>query len=164
MATNNRIVTKQELVTRIERGRGEFLSALADVSETEMTRPKTVGDWSISDLIAHVIAHEQHALAELQAALRGEVYAINHETNDTFDAGAVSCFYGHSFSQVRVAWLASTDNVIAAVEQLTPEEYDSAGSVCAILEDSIDGALGNNTYGHYAEHLPEVQAWLRARI
>ena len=87
LARNNSTVTKQELVTRIERGRGEFLSALADIPDETLTQPNTIG----------------------------------------------------------------------------MQEYDPNGPLCAIHGDTIDGALGNNTYGHYAEHLPEVQAWLRAR-
>jgi len=54
--------------------------------------------------------------------------------------------------------------VITAVRALSDADYDLNGPVAQVLEDTIDGALGNNTYDHYAEHLPEIEAWIRGQV
>ena len=62
------------------------------------------------------------------------------------------------------AWEASHQQVITAVRALSDADYDLNGPVAQVLEDTIDGALGNNTYDHYAEHLPEIEAWIRGQV
>lgn len=83
-----------------EVGRGEFLrrlnieharfeKVLAQLTAAQLTLPGILGDWSVKDVLAHLIAHEQRALLELQYAQRGERLDIDHSANDTFNAQAV---------------------------------------------------------------------------
>jgi uncharacterized protein (TIGR03083 family) len=157
------IVGKRELVDRIVRGRLEFLRAVVALPDDAWETPNVVGEWSVKDLLAHLIAHEQRALDELNTARRGEKYTFPSGDNDTFNARAVTQYKKRTSEQVRAAWLASTNRIIAAVQELSDADFEPESPVCALLEDTIDGALANNTYEHYAEHLPEVQEWLRAR-
>lgn len=47
----------------------------------------------------------------------------------------------------------SARQVVAAVAALAEADFDPAGPLAAALDDTIDGALANNTYAHWAEHL-----------
>jgi uncharacterized protein (TIGR03083 family) len=156
-------VDKAELLRRIQREQEAFLQVLEDVPDDALTTPNTIGQWSVKDLVAHFIAHEQRALRELQTAARGEKFNIPLDDNDAFNALAVESLQTHSLQDVLAAWVASTAQLQTAVEALSDDDFDPASPTCEALEDSIDGALGNNTYEHYAEHLPEVEKWLRKR-
>jgi hypothetical protein len=119
-----------------------------------------IGDWSITDLLAHLIAHEQRAVREIEHALRGERLEIDHAANHAFNEAAVAAYRAQPCAIVRKAWDTSYQAVVTAVAALPDAAFDPAGEIVAALEDSIDGALGNNSYGHYAEHRREIEARL----
>lgn len=156
-------VGKEELLDRIERGQAEFMEVLAEIPLEDTEIPNELGAWSVKDLIAHFIGHEQRALAELQAARRGEKYDGPWDDNDAFNARAAEEYRNRSFERVVAAWYLSTAKVMEAVKELGDADFEPTSQVSQLLEDSIDGALANNTYEHYAEHLPELEAWVRDR-
>jgi trans-aconitate methyltransferase len=117
--------------------------------------------WSVKDVIAHFIAHEQRALDELDHALRGEPYHFDFGCNDTFNEGAVLACRKLSYEDVVAAWENSVAGVMAVVKQLTDADFDPAGVVVQRLEDSIDGAMANNTYEHWQDHGAQIEAWLQ---
>lgn len=159
-----RFVDKEELLRRIEHGRQDFWRAMDGAADSDLEAPNAVGEWSVKDLLAHFIGHEQRTLDELNAARRGETYSIDHAANQAFNAQAVGALRDPSLTRVREAWLASSNQILAMIESMSDADFEPFSPVCVLLGDTIDGALGNNTYGHYAEHLPGVQAWLHARI
>jgi uncharacterized protein (TIGR03083 family) len=154
-------VDRKELLSRLDFEYRRFRSNIAHLTPEQLQRPGAVGSWSIRDLIAHFIAHEQFALRELQHALRGERYQPDENETDVINARAVIERQGQSLDEVLRAWDESYRQIVAAVEALPDEAFDPSGSVVQLLEDTIDGALGNNTYQHYAEHLPSVMAWIQ---
>jgi hypothetical protein len=159
---DDQLVTKDELLRRLEDGHATVEAVLARLSDAQMDEPNVVGAWSVKDILAHFIAHEQRALAELQHALRGERMAVDHGSGDEFNAEAVTWRHGQSPAEVRAAWEASYRQVVAAVASLSAEGFNPSGPVVAALDDTIDGALANNTYEHYTEHLSQIEAWLQA--
>ncbi len=77
-------VTQDELLRRLGHGCADVEAFLARLTEAQQRVPGVVGTWSVRDILAHFIAHEQRALEELRHALRGERLAI-----DAFNDGAV---------------------------------------------------------------------------
>jgi uncharacterized protein (TIGR03083 family) len=157
----DQIVTKPELLDRLRREYARFQACLAQLTPEQISAPHTVRDWSVKDLVAHLIAHEQRALEELRAAMRGERLAIDHAAGDTFNAGAVAASRPSSAEAVLYAWRQSYAEVVAAVAALPDAYFDAAHPITAVLEDTIDGALANNTYDHYREHLPDLEQAIR---
>jgi hypothetical protein len=157
----HRHADRAELLDRLVRERARLDVLLDRLTPAEVTEPGVVGDWSVKDLLAHLVAHEQRALEEVRLALRGECLAIDHAANDAFNAQAVAASKEQPFGAVREAWNGSSRDVAALVAALPEAAFDPAGPVAAALGDSIDGALGYNTYAHYAEHRQQIEAWLR---
>jgi hypothetical protein len=154
-------VSKQELQQRLFREQARLLAVLTEVTPAEAQAPYAVGDWSIQDVLAHIVAHEQQALAELRAALQGESLAIQHDRINVFNAGAVYAWSPLPWSSALAAWEHSFREVVAAVDALQEADFLPTSVVSLALNDSIDGALANNTYGHYAEHLPGVREFVQ---
>lgn len=65
-------VDRIELLRRLDREYRRFCNRIAPLTPEQMQTPGVVGLWSTKDLIAHLIAHEQFALRELEHALHGE--------------------------------------------------------------------------------------------
>ncbi|HEY0737332.1 MAG TPA: DinB family protein [Herpetosiphonaceae bacterium] len=153
-------IDKIELARRITEAYGQLAGLIDLLSPEQMERPHAIGALSIKDLLAHLIAHEQRALQELRAARQGRPLMIDHAANNAFNAGAVAAAAPIDTSSIRAAWERSVQQVLAAIQALPDADFLPNSALTQILEDSIDGALGNNTYGHYIEHRPEVEAWL----
>lgn len=153
-------VDKQELLQRLQLGYVRFQQLIVHRTPDQLQVAGVIGSWSIKDLIAHFIAHEQFALREIAAARRGERYHTPFQDTDQMNAAVVEQYADTPIEHVLVAWETSFRQVVAEVEALTDAEFAIDGTVVGLLEDTIDGALGNNTYEHYAEHTPEVVSWL----
>lgn len=154
-------VDRAELLRRLDHEYRRFHTAIARLTPAQLQTPGVVGAWSIKDVIAHFIVHEQFALHELEHALRGERYRPEEPETVIMNDRAVAGRRSQSLDDVLQAWNESYHQVVAAVRSLTDAAFDATGPIVQLLEDTIDGALGNNTYGHYAEHLPAIEAWTR---
>ncbi len=144
-------VGKAELVERLKRESGRLDDAIK-----RLDRNARIGAWSLAEFLAHLIAHEQRAMNEVQAALRGEPFAIDHDANDAFNQGAAFSSRAYPLATVYRAWLDSSASVIDFVRSLPDDVFRAPNAVTRILGDTVDGALANNTYAHYAEHVPNL--------
>lgn len=156
-------VGRAELLGRLARSYERVMAVIAPLGPAQLEATGVVDDWSIKDLLAHFIAHEQFALAELDHARRGERYDPGPGGSDAINARAVAERRQDSGASVLRDWQASYQRLVSAVQALSDADFDPAGPLAQALGDTIDGALGNNSYEHYAEHLPAIEDWLRAR-
>ena len=155
------VLTRSEILDRLHGEYERFQAGLRCLTDEQMVRPQTIRDWSVKDLLAHIIAHEQRALQELSMALRGERMVIDHAAVDAFNDGAVVASRPYPIEEVRRAWKRSFEAVITAVGGLPESCFDLAHPITLVLDDSVDGALANNTYEHYREHMADLELAIR---
>ena len=155
------LVTKTELLSRLEREYARLAAVLASLTAEQWTVRGGIGSWSVKDMLAHVIAHQERAREELRYAIRGERLEIDHSAVDAFNAQAAQTRKTDSVAVVLAAWHDSYQQLVSLVEGLSEADFSPTSALAQALDDTIDGALGNNTYEHYAEHRAEIEAWLR---
>lgn len=155
-------VNQAELLERLAREHERLEAVLAQLTPEECMTQRIAGDWSIQDILAHLIAHEQRALQELHLARRGERFVIDHSATDRFNAEVVQACRGKAYEDVHAMWVSSYHAVVAAVRSLSPADFAPTSLTVTTLDDSIDGALANNTYEHAAEHCHEIERWRRS--
>src|SRR5262245_23798530 len=63
---------KTELLNNMRAGRARLESALAQVSQEQMTVPGLEGGWSVKDLLAHIEFWERRATTLFRILMRGE--------------------------------------------------------------------------------------------
>lgn len=153
-------VGKDELLRRLHNGYREFNEGIKQLSSEQMETPGANGTWSIKEVISHFIAHEQFALTEIRYALAGKQYVPAETDIHLFNEQAVAVRRDQSLEQIIQAWDESFRQVIEVVERLPESAFDPSGDYIRLLGDTIDGALGNNTYQHYAEHLVTITTWI----
>jgi hypothetical protein len=153
-------VGKRELLVRIRTARDAVASLLAAIPPAALRQPDALGRWSVRDLLAHFVAHEQRALAEIAAAQRGERLAIDHAGADEFNAGAAFAWALLQPAEARAAWDRSSRRVVETIEALSEADFAPGSALEQALGDTVDGALANNTYTHYAEHQPALEAFV----
>jgi DinB superfamily len=172
-------VGKSELLSRLRTSRDKMAMILEAIPPSLFLHPQAIGRWSVRDLLAHFVAHQQRALAEIAAGRRGERLALDPndssacnwlDPNDSSACNAGAVFAWSTLLRVEAlaAWERSCGCVIGIVEELTEADFAPDSSLERALGDTVDGALANNTYAHYAEHLPALEAfverWRPARL
>lgn len=149
-------IGKAELLRRLRQGKAVMDRALAGLSPELLTLPYALGEWSVKDLLAHFTAHEQRALAEIRAAQRGQ--PLPPPPDYDLNEAAVEASRWQSLDAVRADWERSFQEVVMAVELLPDADFNPGGPLVQALGETIEGALANNTYEHYAEHLDALLA------
>ena len=70
---SRRAKTKQELLESIETTRALLEKKFSKLTPKQMVWPGSMGEWSVKDILAHLVDWEQRFIGWYQAGLRGEV-------------------------------------------------------------------------------------------
>ena len=88
----------------MKRGRKETLEVLSQLSPLEITRPRTQGEWSVKDVLAHFLAWEEVAVRRLKWIRAGKPEKVHYfeDINEAnrFNARAVSRLRKLSWKQL----------------------------------------------------------------
>src|SRR5579871_2307817 len=107
-------VDKGELLRRLDRSYHALDTLLSYAATFDPEASGVCGVWSVKDIVAHVIAHEQRTLEELRLARLGKHLDIKHEEMDSFNDGAVFAYRSAPFAVVREQWQRSHASVVKA--------------------------------------------------
>jgi uncharacterized protein YndB with AHSA1/START domain len=153
-------VGRKELLSRLRRSRDAVAALLAAIPPATFLEAGAIGAWSVRDLLAHFVAHEQRALAEIAAARRGDRLTIDATATNEFNAGAVFAWASLQPPEAWAAWDRSYRQIVETVEALADADVAPGSALEQALGDTVDGALANNTYTHYEEHMPALEAFV----
>ena len=153
-------VPKADVLARLRDNHDSLQAALDALSDEEVVEGRTVGDRSVRDVVAEVVAREQRALERLRRAARGE--RPGPDDPRAFDR-AVEAVRVLPPALLRAAMRTSFEQVVAAVEGLSDEEFGPTGPVVRALNNSVHMTLAYDTYGFYADRCRDLEAVARAR-
>jgi hypothetical protein len=143
------------LVTRLEQARSQLLAAIQGLSEKQLTQRGAVGEWSVKDVLAHIVSWEETAAPDLTRLARGDtpvlesidLYAANF---DPMNAAIMSLRRNLPLDQVLRELIISHADFMAAVARL-PE---------SVLADGRFGrVLVQITAEHDEEHAQHIADW-----
>ena len=161
MAADDAPLTRAQVREALARERGKLLAALDGLSEEEMTRPGAVGHWSVRDVLAHLLAWEEEAVARLDllAAERPQDIAWIGDENEleTWNARAHQRYGSLALAEVMRRLTDVQGRILAGLESLSQERLSTdAGPV------PVRQWLPGETYAHEQEHCAEILAWRRS--
>lgn len=164
---------KTGVIERIEQARASLDRLLVEVGETRMEQPGVEGDWSVKDILAHVMTYDRWTAAHLNAAREGRRATPREEfgldatppgagTLDTDARNTALRDYYHDTPLV---------DVIAGAEHAFSLLMDAIGALSeeqltdpAFLgwSDSLTTVqcIGIQTWEHYEAHEPALRAWV----
>ncbi len=150
------MISKQEILSNLCAGRAELEAALAGLSPEQMLRPATCGgEWSVKDLLGHIVAWEQHLLADYARLFSGQpVYEMaNQAAVDQINAAIFARYRDVPLAEVQAEFARSYRQVLEWVESASEEQL-----ACPYLYGMTAGEfIRIDTYEHYAEHLPYLR-------
>jgi uncharacterized protein (TIGR03083 family) len=146
--------TKTDIYEAIAFERAKLTEALEKLTDEQMELPGACGEWSVKDILSHLVDWEQRGLGWYRAGLRGEVPKTPDDNYNWRQLPSLNqAIYERckdlSLAEVRQKFKASFEEMMAVIDGMTEEElftpraYKWTGN--GLLRDFIDA----NTAAHY---------------
>jgi uncharacterized protein (TIGR03083 family) len=151
---------KSEILERLTGERRRLYDVLAQLMPEQRSQPKTIGDWSVKDVIAHMIYWNRLPVRELECALSGsDVKQVRDPRgHNEINADHVARYQESGFDVVMSDFERTHRELIAAVEALPSHAFEPNGEVERLLGDTVEDALNSVTYDHWALHRAQIEA------
>ena len=155
------------VLDRIRTSRTDFDTAVARLTDEQFTAPGADGGWSVKDLVAHVAAWEQGIAALLQHEPRFQAMGIEDYTAtmdiDTVNRRLYELHRDRPSSEVLAMAHEAHERALAVLATLGDEDLEQpyrefSDDDRPDANEPIINWIAGDTYEHYQEHLPAVQA------
>jgi hypothetical protein len=152
---------KSALLANIRASYDRFQARLAPLSEAQLTTPGAIGTWSIKDLVAHLTGWHEIGVERYQAVAEGREIPDEPEDDvDQVNAALIAPYSDQSLAQVLAAFRALSRQVTTIIESLSEADLFEEGRFSWMEGHALWEGIANNTFAHYDEHGPMIQAWI----
>ncbi len=155
---------KQELLAEMQAGREKLEGVLAGLSEQEMLEPALFETWSIKDGLGH-LEYWERRVAEIYLALRDgrQVPFSGYNTVDELNNSVYAANRDRPLAEVRRDEANAYQSLYTMVENAPEADMSDPGRFAWTNGQPFSEWIEGNSYGHYEEHWPDLQAWLNKR-
>ncbi len=150
---------KAKLLEKLDKSWADFNDSFSGLTEAQMMEPGVTGDWSVKDILAHVICWEEEALKYLPLVLLGERpprYSLLY--------GGIDAFNTIMTEKFRSLPLADVINQLDQTHQRLVEYVRTISDEYFISETRFRHRLRLDTYSHYPIHTRAICEWRKKYI
>lgn len=147
-----------QVLALLDSERARLEAALARISPERMLTPGAAGAWSAKDIVAHITWAEREMVGVLrQRKLAGsELWNLSQDERN-------AAVYAESYARPLGDTLSEAQSVFAAlraeIERLSDTEVNDPALIAGMPAGLTPWQLlAGNTWAHYTEHLPALQA------
>lgn len=151
---------RDTILQRVRTEHRRLSDTLALLTPAQCLLPNVVGYWSVKDVASHLVFWNQFVVNEVRAAVQGKVYPHPPGTGDEINALAVAEYSHRDWDEVHSQFEQSCWQVINLVANLPDEAFEPNNRIEQVLEETVHGALANNTYEHWPMHDAQIRAWM----
>lgn len=169
-------MNKQLFLSRLIREREKLELLVNRIGFTrKLTMPGVLGKWSVKDVIAHLLAHEQYLADRMEEILHGVVY-LPCRTQTALDAFLDEFGYPDFGSPLLDddtpnEWVVERYKNVS-LEDVVTQEINVFSSIVSSLEmmseemihkHNIYERVAHGTYKHYNEHIRDIKRWFAVK-
>ena len=158
--------TTAEILKRMDAGLAHLQSYLATLSDVQATLPTDAAGWTVKDHLMHLVVWQDGIEALLRKQARHTAMGLSDEL---WDDGEIDEINGamqqqhkdKSFAEVRRLFDESYKRLTATIAAMSDDELNLPYNHYETDSDTdrpVFGWIVGNTYEHYEEHLPWMQA------
>jgi hypothetical protein len=137
-----------DLLQKMSRNWLTLRRAIDALSEEQMTRSNTVGQWSVKDILAHITAWDRVVIGHIEAAENGEPpRRFSREEVDAFNREVIDETVDYDLADVMEDLNETHDELMSLIE-----------TTRALTKDLIRPVA----YEHYTEHAAELRELARS--
>ncbi|GAB5494474.1 MAG: hypothetical protein Phog2KO_46890 [Phototrophicaceae bacterium] len=152
-------MTQSDLRQRIRTDRQSFAKLWQNLTDEQLTqRPSCQEDWSIKDLIAHIIWWEDFMIWRINDKLSGG----DGKRSQSIDDYNVDIFEQHKdrgLDDILAEFESNLPKVDTFISQFSDEQINNP-EVINISGQALLHYLIGDTFGHYAMHRNDLQAYV----
>jgi len=153
---------RQNALRQMERSRNATLRLLASIPEDEILRPRTQGEWSIKDVLAHIVAWEEEAVKRLALIAKGKgeriVFYDDMRAADEFNARAVAAARSTSLSALVKRAARARQRLVDSLLQLPLNSLNDPSQRYPVI-----AWLPEFAWTHEGAHRRRIREWWRAQ-
>lgn len=145
---------KSQLLTKIDRAWQDFNASYDGLSQTKMVEPGVMGEWSVKDILAHVVTWEEEAVKFLPLILQGRRpprYSVTY--------GGIDAFNALMTEQKRCLALPDVLRLLEETHARLVATVEAAPDAQLERETPFRRRLRLDTYSHYPIHARAIRAW-----
>jgi hypothetical protein len=151
---------KDSLIKGIKAGRAQLEELLSQVSHPHMLEIAMHEQWSVKDFISHLAFWERRAASLYQILASGGVPTpVGEEALDKINERAYQDQKGLSLDDALSDEQAAYRALLTLAENASEIDLIDEKRFAWLNGTPFAQVLADNTSGHYAEHLPALQAW-----
>jgi hypothetical protein len=164
-----RPTSKTDLLIAIEKERMNLENQLDTLSAEQMVTPGTVGEWSVKDVLAHLIEWEQMVLSWYAAGLRGEtpeLPAPGFKWNQT-PALNQQIYEKHrerSLEDILEQFHESHQEILGMIKSLSNEVLFTSGQFPWTKKNTLGTYFVSATSSHYLWARKEIRKGMRNKL
>jgi hypothetical protein len=158
--------TKQELLDSIHVERSKLNKALQGLSEAQQLQPGACGDWSVKDILAHLIDWEQRCLHWYHTGQQGEVPKPPDENFNWRELPALNNaiyekYRDWSWIEIHNAYENSFQETLQILQQMTEEELFTADYYPWTGNSLLRDYFNSCTASHYRWASKLIRSFIR---
>lgn len=164
--TDAPVMTKSELLAKMRDGWTGFNAYVKSLSAEQLTKPKDAVGWTARDHLVHLVAWEDGITALLDKQSQRDFMQVDEATWKTGDFDKINAVIQQRFKDVPL------DRVLERLEEAHQRLFSKVQSMSdadlqlpykhfaphSQRENPIIGWIQGNSYDHYAEHRPWIEA------
>lgn len=159
-------LNKALVLERIQTEQRRLEASLEELTQEQMEVAGVVGDWSVKDVLAHLVEWEQMFVGWYQAGLRGEVPqvpapGIGWGELDRLNRQIYAKHRDRDLDQILEEFRASYDKALATIQEMSEAEMFTPGRYAWLGEGSLVNYILANTANHYRWAKDKIRDWAR---
>lgn len=159
-------VTKTQLLTQSEKEYNALEQFLSALTPEQMLQPGALGEWSVKDVLAHLLEWQQMFFGWYEAGQRGEMPAMPAEGYKWSQLPALNqaIFLKHhdrSLDDILAQFRASHRQTLELIQTLTEEQLFIPGSFAWTRTNKLAAYIAANTSSHYHWARTEMRKGLK---
>ena len=156
--------SKLELLQAIHTARDEWDSLIAQIPHQQLSKSVGAGTWSIKDVIAHVSEYDRWLALDLAMRLQKPPQIwLDDLSLDEFNAALHQQIADRNPEDILLDSKRVFQDLVKEVEAHSEAYLFGTHHVDGVPYDVIPfKLLKSESYGHYHDHIPDIQAWLSA--
>jgi uncharacterized damage-inducible protein DinB len=147
-------MNRQQLLQKLDKAWTEIKESYADLSDSQLTEPGVMGDWSVKDILAHMTTWEEEALKHLPVIIkegRPPRYSTQYGGIDAFNALMAERKHDLSLADVLQQQEETHRRLIDYLQSVPEEQFTR--------ETRFRHRLRLDTYSHYPKHAKAIREW-----
>jgi hypothetical protein len=151
---------KATFLEKLQTARGEWEALLSEVGEQRMLEPGATGEWSVKDVIAHILWGEREmvGVCRSRALVGSDLWEM---TDDERNPIMVSWYRDRSLQEVLTEEQQIYAQLLAEVQKLSDADLNDATHFREMPAAWLPWqVIAGCSFKHYEDHILPIRAWL----